>query len=263
LKENTESYLTSPDEKMIQGLLYFNETNLLLATSIKLAVWDLDTGKSILSECINKIANNPISLSDKYTIAYDQHNQIAVSQYDPDGNTFNHLYQLDKHTEHVWALAYDTRKNFLISGSKDKTIILWDLNTRSAIRTFGATSGHTAEVSGITVLKSGLFASSSHDRTVKFWRYDSEESICTNTNHAGWVNRLYIGTRVFGKEVILSADSDKKIDFIDYNGKSLFSLKANSWVYRLAVFKYPKIDYVIANIDGHQDIVLWGYNQDI
>ena len=54
----------------------------------------------------------------------------------------------------------------IVSGSADKTIKLWDLNTYQCIQTL---KGHEHFVYSIIQLNDGKIASGSTDKTIKLW----------------------------------------------------------------------------------------------
>jgi WD40 repeat protein len=67
------------------------------------------------------------------------------------------------HTDYVWSLV--GWKDKLLSGSKDKTIRVWDMETGEHTATL---TGHNGAVYALAVHENRLF-SSSHDRTIRMW----------------------------------------------------------------------------------------------
>ena len=65
----------------------------------------------------------------------------------------------------------------LVSGSRDGTIRIWDLNFPDAQRVI---EGHRGMITSVAVSADGsLFASKSCDDTVRIWRYDHGSCVCT------------------------------------------------------------------------------------
>jgi WD40 repeat protein len=72
------------------------------------------------------------------------------------------------HTAEVLCVAISPRSPVLASGSHDKTIKLWHLETGELI---GTLTGHFDSVNAVAFSSDGHFlASGSHDKTVKIWR---------------------------------------------------------------------------------------------
>ena len=53
-----------------------------------------------------------------------------------------------------------------MSGSDDKTIKIWNIETRACIQTL---TGHTRSVTDLLELKNGNIVSGSEDGTIKIW----------------------------------------------------------------------------------------------
>jgi len=74
---------------------------------------------------------------------------------------------LPGHSEAVWALAFSPDHRILASGSVDRTIRLWDLETGSLLATL---NGHDRQVYAVDFSPDGrVLASGSNDKTVKIW----------------------------------------------------------------------------------------------
>ena len=76
------------------------------------------------------------------------------------------------------ALAFSPDGKTLVSGSEDKTIKLWDLETGHVLKTF---EGHTGLVRGVAFSPDGRrIASVSQDMTVKLWDVESGDALFTS-----------------------------------------------------------------------------------
>ena len=68
----------------------------------------------------------------------------------------------------------------ILSGSKDKCIKLWDINTYKEIRKF---TGHSRGILSLIKLNDNEFASGSGDNTIKIWSIDDNICLTTLENH--------------------------------------------------------------------------------
>lgn len=116
----------------------------------------------------------------------------------------------------------------LVSGSRDKNIIIWDHQTSgSPVHTF---TGHTYQVSALAVLPSGDIVSGSLDKSIKIWSLVSKSLITTLEGHEGPVLSLLVTPT--GE--ILSGSGDASI--------KVWSQASGAWANR-------------ATLKGHSDSV--------
>merc|ERR1712179_398988 len=74
---------------------------------------------------------------------------------------------LSGHSEPVACVVLSSDGQFALSGSWDKTMRLWDLNTGATVRTF---QGHTKDVNSVAFSGDNRqIVSGSRDRTIKLW----------------------------------------------------------------------------------------------
>ena len=76
----------------------------------------------------------------------------------------------------------------LASGSADRTIKLWDVETGAEIRSL---SGHDEEVNSVSFSPDGqTLASGSADNTIKLWDVETGAEIRSLSGHDNWVNSV-------------------------------------------------------------------------
>ena len=96
--------------------------------------------------------------------------------------------KLHGHTDKVESLDLDSGKGTVVSGSRDKTVRLWDLRTG---RTRAIMKGHLGGVHSLVGDGVGGVISAGRDATVKMWDSDGR---CERTmrGHRGKVNVVQV-----------------------------------------------------------------------
>lgn len=104
--------------------------------------------------------------------------------------TTEKYYELIGHSSYIWCIIhiYEYKNNFIASASQDNTVKIWNLDTRSCVKSL---IGHTNWVTTIQLFKvdPNILISASYDHNIKFWDIDTGE--CKRTISS-----------VFGKGVI-------------------------------------------------------------
>ncbi|MBD1896980.1 serine/threonine-protein kinase [Coleofasciculus sp. FACHB-129] len=92
------------------------------------------------------------------------------------------------HSSWVRSIAISPDGQTLASGSNDKTIKLWQVDSGKLIHTL---TGHSSWVRSIAISPDGqTLASGSGDSTIKLWQVDSGKLIRTFTGHSRWVHSV-------------------------------------------------------------------------
>ncbi|AFY87416.1 MAG: Serine/threonine-protein kinase PknD [Chroococcidiopsis cubana SAG 39.79] len=90
---------------------------------------------------------------------------------------------LTGHTDSVWAIAVSQDGRTLVSGSADKTIKVWDLQTRELQRTL---TGHTDTVRAIALSQDGqILVSGGGEKTVRLWNITTGRPLGRLLGHGG------------------------------------------------------------------------------
>jgi hypothetical protein len=139
------------------------------------------------------------------------------------------LQTLKGHTHGVYAVAITPDGKRAISGSSDKTCIIWDLTSGEALQTL---KGHTSDVLAVAITPDGKRAiSGSYDKTCILWDLTSGEARQTLKGHTDgpdWVNAVAITPD--GKRAI-SGSLDKTCILWDLtSGEELARYCANSTI---------------------------------
>jgi len=98
------------------------------------------------------------------------------------------LRTLQGHQDAVYSVAFDPQGETLASGSRDKTVKLWEARSGKLLRTFQA---HTRQVISVAFSPTGsILASGSTAHTVKLWEPASGKLLRTLEGHAASVISL-------------------------------------------------------------------------
>ncbi len=87
------------------------------------------------------------------------------------------------HTGSVWSIALGSNGQTLVSGSSDKTIKVWNLDTGQLLRTL---SRHSDTIRSVTLSSDGqTLVSGSGDKTIKIWNLQTGKLLRTLSGHSG------------------------------------------------------------------------------
>ena len=97
---------------------------------------------------------------------------------------------LEGHSDRVIGLALTPKSDWIISGSTDKTIKIWELATGECIHTL---RGHKGSVTSVAVSPDGkLVISGSEDETIRIWDTITGECLHTLRGHKGPVTSVAV-----------------------------------------------------------------------
>jgi WD40 repeat protein len=105
----------------------------------------------------------------------------------------------------VSGVAFHPNGRLILSGSKDKTIKIWDINQAQDIMTL---TDHTDEVNSVAISPNGkILASGSKDKTLKLWDL-AKGTLITTIPHQGSVTAVKFGR---SQNIVITACEDKII----------------------------------------------------
>ena len=104
--------------------------------------------------------------------------------------TWQCVRTLKAHLSSINSMAFSPDGQTLASGSADRTIKLWSLDSNIPLCTF---SGHSSLIDTVAFSPDGrLLASGSWDHTIKIWNLETRELIHTLQQHSGWIKSITI-----------------------------------------------------------------------
>jgi WD40 repeat protein len=116
------------------------------------------------------------------------------------------IYTLMGHSHIVSSLSMSADAKFLVSGSQDQTVRVWNLATGELVHTL---KGHRDSVNAVALSPDEqIIASGSADKTIKLWHLASGELLGTFTGHTNTVTALSFTT---SGEMLVSGSLDKTI----------------------------------------------------
>ncbi|CAL6102178.1 Pentapeptide_repeats-containing protein [Hexamita inflata] len=161
---------------------------------------------------------------------------------------------LKGHEEQVTSLAFCLNQNYIVSGSDDKTIIMWDISQEKIVKTF---QGHTSAINCVAVSPDGKsMVSGSCDTTAKVWDLETGKEKYILKGH---INDVYTVSYNVQGTVIATGSSDKTIKLWDaQSGELLQSLEGHRGAVYSLIFDNNNPDSLIS---GSQDycICVWNY----
>jgi WD40 repeat protein len=110
------------------------------------------------------------------------------------------------HTHVVTAVAYSPDGQFLLSGSRDKTLKIWNLRTKRLERTL---TGSRAGVAAISVSPDGqFFADGNLNGTLRLWNWRSLKTVSTSAQQ---INSLAVAFSPDGQSLVSAGGADKTV----------------------------------------------------
>lgn len=113
------------------------------------------------------------------------------------------IHRLQGHTQKVYSVVLDHKRNRCISGSMDNMVRIWDLNTGSLKYTL---EGHTSLV-GLLDLNCDKLVSAAADSTLRIWDPENGQCKATLTAHTGAITCF----KHDGQKVISGSDKTLKL----------------------------------------------------
>lgn len=208
---------------------------------------DADLNKSRFTEAFGivlSVAYNPT----KSMIALgDTKSKIRLR----DGNG-HQLFTLEGHTNWIRSVAFSPNGEILVSGSDDKTLILWNTKTGQCLKTL---EGHTQRVWSVAFSPDGnTVASSSEDKTVRLWNIHTGECSHVLQKHTHWVRGVAFSPN--GK-ILASGSSDRTVILWDaHTGKYLKTLEGQHTA-RVRTVAFSSDSKILASGSDDHTIRLW------
>ena len=151
---------------------------------------------------------------------------------------------LSSHIGWVVSFAFSSDGTLLVSGSVDKTVCLWDIQTGGVITTF---HGHTGRVLSVAISPDyTMVASGATDHTIWLWNVQTGKCHCVIEGHSDAVSSVSFSPT--NSQLLWSASYDGTVRQWDIEGHQIGSVYEG--------------DYVALSSDGSK-CVLWKYRKAV
>ena len=135
----------------------------------------------------------------------------------------------------MWAVAVTADGRYVVSGSDDHTVKVWELESGRLLRSL---EGHRGWVRAVAVTADGRYVlSGSNDRTVKVWELESGRLLRSLEGHRGWV-----------RAVAVTADGRYVVSGSDDRTVKVWELEGGTW--RLLFWNDAHIGSLALSPDG-------------
>jgi len=147
------------------------------------------------------------------------------------------------HSGRLVGIAYSPDGKYIVSGSEDKTLKLWDVQSGNEIRSF---NGHTEWVSAVAYCPSGRYiASGSGDGSIKVWDILNGKEVFSFTGHKNYVRSLAYSPD--GNYLVSVGFTEKNLKLWNArNGQEVYSIALGSVLLNHAIFS-PDGKYTLSN----------------
>ena len=187
------------------------------------------------------------------TLAAAQTRRIEAKKKTGDSSALNNpeLVFNSVHSAIIYSVAYSPDGKYLASGSGDKTIKLWEVETGRLLRTL---TGHTGDVYSVSYSPNGVYlASSSSDKTIKIWEVKTGNCIKILTGHTGYVQSI---TYSPDGKYLASASWDKTIKLWEVEtGECIKTLTGHTD--RIESVAYSSDGKYVASASHDRTVKLW------
>ncbi|MBV6625372.1 MAG: serine/threonine protein kinase [Rivularia sp. (in: Bacteria)] len=176
-------------------------------------------------------------------------------------STWQCINSFTAHSGSINSIAVSFDRMYLMSGSDDCTIKLWDINTNSLVWTF-ENHGTIVRSVAFNPAIANLVAMGDDNNIIKLWQVNSGQTICTLKGHTGWFTG--VSSVIFSPngQILVSAGGDKTVKVWNVNsGKIINTLRGHdSSVCSVAISPDGKF---IASGSTDTRAILWDLNGNI
>jgi WD40 repeat protein len=250
----------SRDAEQVRSAAFSSTRHEIIASGIRLSHWDMNIGKraraTFLKDSSGKaVILDAVSPDAKYAIEYYLDNDIrGIRLWDI--STEKMVHQFPKGGTSVELVRFSHDGRYLLTGSWDGELAIWDLYNRRKVNTF--LGKHRERVTSLAFSPDGKFAFSgsvSDDGTIKMWDVATGSEVKTFTE-AKAVTSLDVSPD--GKYLLSGGYSGKEFPVILWNidtGLKVKTFKGHAYIVNTVAFSHDG-KYALSGDFDHA-IKLW------
>ncbi|KYR01213.1 WD40 repeat-containing protein [Tieghemostelium lacteum] len=167
-----------------------NKPNVVLngTTMGQILVWNYEDGKFQQRLTNHKSQVTCLGIG-QYDVFSSGSRDKTLRIYNYDGSQWQCTSTLQEHTAEISCL--DMKRNTILTGSYDFSMIMWDVRTNRKVRKF---TGHTGNVLSTMLLQHGdLAITTSSDTTARVWDLRTMKTLHVLSEHNDWVMKAVMG----------------------------------------------------------------------
>ncbi|OHT09239.1 transducin [Tritrichomonas foetus] len=173
-------------------------------------IWEIQDNQYSSHLTLDHAVKNERMGKDIATLAWNYDGSLlATGCYDGSAKIWTSngelLFSLNKHREPIFALQFSPDGQYLLTGSSDFRVIMWNTKTGEHVNTF---SHHEQRVLDIDWYDNRIFATCSGDSKVCICVIDQPKPIFTLTGHTGEVNKICWDT---SRKMLASCSDDTTV----------------------------------------------------
>ncbi len=230
-----------------------------------LRIYDIDTGDPFRTFIGHKSRIRSVSFAsetEKLTLASGSEDKTAKIWDVEEGKC---LQTFQGRTDRVWSVAFSADGKYLVNGSEDQQIRLWNLNNSgNQYQSFKEIQERTYWVWSVVFhpLNSQLIATGSDENIVKIWNVETKKLIRRLEGHTNWV--LSVAFSTDGKYLV-SGSEDTTIKIWDFKTEECFVTLKGKEGHKdrvRSVCFHPNDSSILASASDDRKIILWKWEKD-
>ena len=141
---------------------------------------------------IPKVTTDPVALEFRAVDSKGYASSVMMQAVFPDRESYhcNAVRRLTEHSNWVLSVAVTPDGRYVVSGSADSTVRVWDWQNGKEVRRL---TGHSNRVRSVAVTPDGRYVvSGSDDWTVRVWDWQNGQEVQRLTGHRNWVRSVAV-----------------------------------------------------------------------